>query len=219
MCERAGPAGQCAVQVVFAAKEAALPGPCVERNPASTGVIEVVRRADGSCDIAWHGAAACAAALGADPRAPVSSSHDGDYAAAVVARCLNKQRGGGVPKMRPHDTLEHAENRDQRALRDTMGGSRDLTGARRPPHQLNRHDRHASVNVMLGARGAFDVDSHHMLNRSVFRDYPLDQNALGQLGRGLRYVGVSGAGCMSMNGARPCRQGGGFPAASAHRPG
>ena len=78
----------------FAAKEAVIKALSLSETGLAWRDIEVVRKDDGSCAIALHGAAAAALAkLGAD-RVLVSLSHDGDYAAAVVAVLSDKQRSG-----------------------------------------------------------------------------------------------------------------------------
>jgi holo-[acyl-carrier protein] synthase len=69
----------------FAAKEATIKA----LSLGSTGVdwreIEVVRQQDGSCAMALHGKAAAELASRGGSRMLVCLSHDGDYAAAVVA--------------------------------------------------------------------------------------------------------------------------------------
>ena len=69
----------------FAAKEAVIKALCLGESGVDWRDIEIVRKDDGSCEVALHDKAAAAlAARGAD-RLLICLSHDGDYAAAVVA--------------------------------------------------------------------------------------------------------------------------------------
>ncbi len=69
----------------FAAKEAAIKALSLSEAGVDWRDIEVVRHPDGRCELALHGRAREAAdALGVT-RALVCLSHDGEYAAAVVA--------------------------------------------------------------------------------------------------------------------------------------
>ena len=69
----------------FAAKEAAIKALSLSEAGVDWKDIEVVRREDGSCELALHGKAKEAADLLRANRAIVCLSHDGEYAAAVVA--------------------------------------------------------------------------------------------------------------------------------------
>ena len=69
----------------FAAKEAVIKALSLGESGVDWRDIEIIRKDDGSCDVALHNKAAAAlAARGAD-RLLICLSHDGDYAAAVVA--------------------------------------------------------------------------------------------------------------------------------------
>lgn len=78
----------------FAAKEAVIKALSLSEDGVDWRDIEVVRKEDGSCDLALHGAAAAALAARGGDRVIVSLSHDGEYAAAVVAVLSDKERGG-----------------------------------------------------------------------------------------------------------------------------
>jgi holo-[acyl-carrier protein] synthase len=69
----------------FAAKEAAIKALSLSDAGISWRDIEVQRAADGSCSIALHGEVAAIALAQGIGRCIVCLSHDGDYAAAVVA--------------------------------------------------------------------------------------------------------------------------------------
>lgn len=69
----------------FAAKEAAIKALSLSEAGVDWRDIEVVRGEDGSCSLALHGKALEAALLQKVSGALVCLSHDGDYAAAVVA--------------------------------------------------------------------------------------------------------------------------------------
>lgn len=76
----------------FAAKEAAIKALSLSEAGVDWRDIEVVRADDGHCTLALHGRALEAAnALGIS-RALVCLSHDGDYAAAVVAALSDNDR-------------------------------------------------------------------------------------------------------------------------------
>ena len=69
----------------FAAKEAAIKALSLGHVGVDWRDIEVLRRDDGSCSLALHGRAQEAARLQGVSGALVCLSHDGEYAAAVVA--------------------------------------------------------------------------------------------------------------------------------------
>jgi holo-[acyl-carrier protein] synthase len=69
----------------FAAKEAAIKALGLAERGVSWRDMEVVREADGSCTLALHGRALDVARERGVSSALVSLSHDGEYAAAVVA--------------------------------------------------------------------------------------------------------------------------------------
>ena len=81
------------------------------------------------------------------------------------------------------NTMQHVETGIRRVLRDHGRLSVD-------PDQLSPDadlyqsgmTSHASVNVMLGLEGAFDVEfPDHMLNRNVFRTIHSIEHALSEL--------------------------------------
>ena len=69
----------------FAAKEATIKALSLSEAGLDWREIEVVRHDDGRCSLALHGKAAAALAARKADRVLVCLSHDGDYAAAVVA--------------------------------------------------------------------------------------------------------------------------------------
>jgi holo-[acyl-carrier protein] synthase len=69
----------------FAAKEATIKALGLHDAGVNWRDMEVVRAPDGSCTLALHGTALEAARAQRIDRVLVSLSHDGDYAAAVVA--------------------------------------------------------------------------------------------------------------------------------------
>jgi holo-[acyl-carrier protein] synthase len=69
----------------FAAKEAAIKALALSHEGVDWREIEVARQDDGSCSMTLHGKAAAALAQLGGKRMLVCLSHDGDYAAAVVA--------------------------------------------------------------------------------------------------------------------------------------
>lgn len=69
----------------FAAKEATIKALSLGSSGVDWREIEVARQEDGSCSMALHGKAAAALASQGGNRMLVCLSHDGDYAAAVVA--------------------------------------------------------------------------------------------------------------------------------------
>ena len=69
----------------FAAKEATIKALSLGNAGVDWREIEVLRQEDGSCSMALHGKAAVALASRGGNRMLVCLSHDGDYAAAVVA--------------------------------------------------------------------------------------------------------------------------------------
>jgi holo-[acyl-carrier protein] synthase len=74
----------------FAAKEAAIKALSLSEAGVDWRDIEVVRHGDGHCTLALHGKAAQALARMGAQRAVVCLSHDGEYAAAVVAVLSDK---------------------------------------------------------------------------------------------------------------------------------
>ena len=78
----------------FAAKEAVIKALSLSDTGLDWRDIELVRNEDGSCAIALHGTAAHALAARGGDRAIVSLSHDGEYAAAVVAVLSDTKHGG-----------------------------------------------------------------------------------------------------------------------------
>lgn len=69
----------------FAAKEAAIKALSLSEAGISWREIEVVRASDGSCSLVLHGQVATIAKEANIRRCIVCLSHDGEYAAAVVA--------------------------------------------------------------------------------------------------------------------------------------
>ena len=69
----------------FAAKEAAIKALGLSEAGVDWRDIEVVREDDGRCSLALHGTASAALLSRGASRALVCLSHDGEYAAAVVA--------------------------------------------------------------------------------------------------------------------------------------
>jgi holo-[acyl-carrier protein] synthase len=82
----------------FAAKEAVIKALSLGDTGVDWRDIEVLRNTDGSCAIALHGRVAAALATRGADRVLVSLSHDGDYAAAVVAVLSDKVRDGCAQK-------------------------------------------------------------------------------------------------------------------------
>jgi holo-[acyl-carrier protein] synthase len=78
----------------FAAKEAVIKALSLAETGVDWRDIEVVREDDASCAIALHGTVATALAMRGGDRVLVSLSHDGEYAAAVVAVLSDTKRGG-----------------------------------------------------------------------------------------------------------------------------
>ena len=68
----------------FAAKEAALKALGLAHAGIDWREIEVLRHADGHCNLCLHGKAARLAGAPSDYEAALSLSHDGDYAVAIV---------------------------------------------------------------------------------------------------------------------------------------
>ena len=79
----------------FAAKEAAIKALSLSDAGVDWRDIEVVRGEDGHCTLALHGRAKQAAQALGITRALVCLSHDGDYAAAVVAALSDND---GIPR-------------------------------------------------------------------------------------------------------------------------
>ena len=77
----------------FAAKEAVIKALALGDSGVDWRDIELVRNDDGSCAVALHGSVAKALATCGGDRVLVSLSHDGDYAAAVVAVLSDTQSG------------------------------------------------------------------------------------------------------------------------------
>lgn len=77
----------------FAAKEAVIKALSLGDTGVDWRDIELVRNTDGSCAVALHGTAAAALAARGAHRVLVSLSHDGDYAAAVVAVLSDTEPG------------------------------------------------------------------------------------------------------------------------------
>jgi holo-[acyl-carrier protein] synthase len=69
----------------FAAKEATVKALGWSQSGVNLREIEVVRDDSGACELSFHGHAAALFAAGGHARVALSMSHDGDYAAAVVA--------------------------------------------------------------------------------------------------------------------------------------
>lgn len=80
----------------FAAKEAAIKALSLSEAGVDWREIEVVRQEDGGCRLALHGKALEALRALGGASALVCLSHDGDYAAAVVAVASDKAEPGGV---------------------------------------------------------------------------------------------------------------------------
>jgi holo-[acyl-carrier protein] synthase len=80
----------------FAAKEAAIKALSLSEVGVDWREIEVLRNEDGSCGLALHGKAREAMRNAGGARALVCLSHDGDYAAAVVAVASDTAEQGGV---------------------------------------------------------------------------------------------------------------------------
>ena len=117
----------------------------------------------------------------------LSLSHDGDYAGAVVAvgfepkmaRLLEQNHSfmSNTEKIEPIEvqirTVLHAHGRLNKNV-DLLEDSDDL--------YESGMTSHASVNVMLGLEGAFDVEfPDHMLKRNVFSSIQSIRSALGDL--------------------------------------
>jgi holo-[acyl-carrier protein] synthase len=79
----------------FAAKEATIKALSLSEAGVDWRDIEVVRQQDGSCGLALHGKALDAARARGVASALVCLSHDGDYAAAVVAVLSDTAEQGG----------------------------------------------------------------------------------------------------------------------------
>ena len=79
----------------FAAKEAAIKALGLHDTGVNWRDMEVVRAHDGSCSLVLHGAALAAAQAQQINRVLVSLSHDGDYAAAVVAAVSDRSAQAG----------------------------------------------------------------------------------------------------------------------------
>lgn len=69
----------------FAAKEAALKALALADRGVAWQDMEVVRQPDGQCALQLHGKAAELAKIGGIVKTALSLTHDGDYAAAIVA--------------------------------------------------------------------------------------------------------------------------------------
>lgn len=80
----------------FAAKEAAIKALSLSEVGVDWREIEVVRGDDGGCRLALHGKALEAMRNAGGATALVCLSHDGDYAAAVVAVASDTAEQGGV---------------------------------------------------------------------------------------------------------------------------
>ena len=80
----------------FAAKEAAIKALSLSEAGVDWRDIEVVRNDDGGCGLALHGKALQAMRDAGGATALVCLSHDGDYAAAVVAVASDTAEQGGV---------------------------------------------------------------------------------------------------------------------------
>jgi holo-[acyl-carrier protein] synthase len=79
----------------FAAKEAALKALSLADKGVAWLEMEVVRQADGQCALQLHGKAADLARAGGIVKTALSLTHDGDYAAAIVAALAEKSPSGG----------------------------------------------------------------------------------------------------------------------------
>ena len=79
----------------FAAKEATIKALGLHDTGLNWRDIEVMRAPDGSCTLALHGAALAAAQRQQINRVLVSLSHDGEYAAAVVAAVSDRSAPAG----------------------------------------------------------------------------------------------------------------------------
>ncbi|HZY19059.1 MAG TPA: holo-ACP synthase [Ramlibacter sp.] len=78
----------------FAAKEATIKAVGLSEAGVNWREMEVRRHADGSCELVLHGVAAQAARAAGIARCIVCLSHDGDYAAAVVAALSDRDELG-----------------------------------------------------------------------------------------------------------------------------
>lgn len=74
----------CRLAARFAAKEAALKALGIAHAGIDWRDLEVVRRADGSCELAIHGRARSLSEFNDCDDVALSLSHDGDYAVAIV---------------------------------------------------------------------------------------------------------------------------------------
>ncbi len=84
----------------FAAKEAAIKALGLSQAGVSWRELEVVRHETGECELKLHGRAAEVAARSGTTHLLLSLTHDGDYAAAVVAALSDKAAQQRSPKSR-----------------------------------------------------------------------------------------------------------------------
>jgi holo-[acyl-carrier protein] synthase len=82
----------------FAAKEATIKALALHDAGIDWKDIEVVRSGDGACDLQLHGRVAQIARTQGITRCLVCLSHDGDYAAAVVAALSDTAEPGHCPE-------------------------------------------------------------------------------------------------------------------------
>ncbi len=78
----------------FAAKEAALKALSLADKGVAWQDMEVVRQADGQCALQLHGKAAELAQAAGIVKTALSLTHDGDYAAAIVAALVDTPVSG-----------------------------------------------------------------------------------------------------------------------------
>jgi holo-[acyl-carrier protein] synthase len=96
----------------FAAKEAAIKALSLSEAGLDWRDVEVLRAADGACSLALRGEAEKAARAQRVGRVLVCLSHDGEYAAAVVAALSDTDEPGAVNRIPPHDDTHRLRSND-----------------------------------------------------------------------------------------------------------
>lgn len=166
----------------FAAKEAAIKAFGLAHAGIDWREIEVHRRADGDCSLRLHGRAALRARAPRAEDVALSLSHDGDYAVAIVT-ALNVSPPEIHSAFEIMTTAHPLDDKIKTVLRNHGRLNKDAMAlsADADLYQAGLTS-HASVNVMLGLEGLFDIEfPDQMLTRSVFGSVEAIRSALLEL--------------------------------------
>ena len=168
----------------FAAKEAAIKAFGLTHVGIDWREIEVLRSTDGRCSLRLHGKAALHAQVSRDEDVAISLSHDGDYAVAIVTALKVPAPRKSLGSSTNMTTTHSLDDKIKTVLRDHGRLNKDpmALGADSDLYQAGLTS-HASVNVMLGLEGLFDIEfPDQMLTRSVFGSVQAIRSALLELG-------------------------------------